>query len=250
MFNSSKKRGFTLIELLVVIAIIAILAAILFPAFAKARESARRISCSSNMRQIGQGIMQYVQENDEKMPEADYWRSAAYQFTRDAAVYKCPTNQSDQTGKLQDGSGADIVPDQLVSRNYGINNNVARVDGGINVGAVKSPSQKIMLGEITEASDSVFEGNFAASSNYENRMFAGHLNTMNLVFVDGHVQSMKPLRTISGAINRWGAGSGQTVAEGPDCAPDTIGTQNPSINCDVVSTIMRDGLAAVEKKFQ
>lgn len=64
------KRGFTLIELLVVIAIIAILAAILFPAFAKARESARRISCVNNLKQIGMGILQYRQEYDEKSPKS------------------------------------------------------------------------------------------------------------------------------------------------------------------------------------
>ena len=62
------QSGFTLIELLVVIAIIAILAAILFPAFAKARESARRTSCASNMKQMGIGTMQYTQEYDEKYP--------------------------------------------------------------------------------------------------------------------------------------------------------------------------------------
>src|SRR6187549_1872617 len=62
------KKGFTLIELLVVIAIIAILAAILFPAFARARENARRASCQSNLKQIGLGIMQYTQDYDEKYP--------------------------------------------------------------------------------------------------------------------------------------------------------------------------------------
>jgi prepilin-type N-terminal cleavage/methylation domain-containing protein/prepilin-type processing-associated H-X9-DG protein len=63
-----KKRGFTLIELLVVIAIIAILAAILFPVFGRARENARRSSCQSNEKQIGLGIMQYTQDYDEKYP--------------------------------------------------------------------------------------------------------------------------------------------------------------------------------------
>jgi prepilin-type N-terminal cleavage/methylation domain-containing protein/prepilin-type processing-associated H-X9-DG protein len=61
-------KGFTLIELLVVIAIIAILAAILFPVFAKVREKARQISCLSNEKQIGLGILQYVQDNDETFP--------------------------------------------------------------------------------------------------------------------------------------------------------------------------------------
>jgi prepilin-type N-terminal cleavage/methylation domain-containing protein len=66
--DSSLRRGFTLIELLVVIAIIAILAAILFPVFARARENARRASCSSNMKQIGLGFLQYTQDYDERMP--------------------------------------------------------------------------------------------------------------------------------------------------------------------------------------
>jgi len=63
-----RKPGFTLIELLVVIAIIAILAAILFPVFAQAREKARAISCTSNEKQIGLALLQYTQDNDEHFP--------------------------------------------------------------------------------------------------------------------------------------------------------------------------------------
>lgn len=70
-----RKNGFTLIELLVVIAIIAILASILFPVFAKAREQARAISCLSNMKQLGVGLQMYVQDNDECYPGA--WRQYA-----------------------------------------------------------------------------------------------------------------------------------------------------------------------------
>jgi prepilin-type N-terminal cleavage/methylation domain-containing protein len=62
------RRGFTLIELLVVIAIIAILAAILFPVFAKAREKARQTSCLSNMKQLGLGMLMYAQDYDETFP--------------------------------------------------------------------------------------------------------------------------------------------------------------------------------------
>src|SRR5687768_17278661 len=65
---TKKPGGFTLIELLVVIAIIALLAAILFPVFARARENARRTSCLSNMKQIGLGVMQYTQDYDEELP--------------------------------------------------------------------------------------------------------------------------------------------------------------------------------------
>jgi prepilin-type N-terminal cleavage/methylation domain-containing protein len=66
------RKAFTLIELLVVIAIIAILASILFPVFARARENARRTSCLSNLKQIGMGFMQYTQDYDEKYPMS-YW---------------------------------------------------------------------------------------------------------------------------------------------------------------------------------
>ena len=65
----ARRRGFTLIELLVVIAIIAILAAILFPVFAQAREKARATSCLSNLHQIGMANLMYVQDFDERFPD-------------------------------------------------------------------------------------------------------------------------------------------------------------------------------------
>ncbi|MEI6520454.1 MAG: prepilin-type N-terminal cleavage/methylation domain-containing protein [bacterium] len=84
----NKKHGFTLIELLVVIAIIAILAAILFPVFARAREKARQTTCTSNQRQITATMMMYAQDHDEIMPSSlNVWQTVSI----DPEVLVCPT---------------------------------------------------------------------------------------------------------------------------------------------------------------
>src|SRR5512142_2027300 len=106
MHSVAAKRGFTLIELLVVIAIIAILAAILFPVFAQARESARTSTCLSNVKQLTLGMMQYVQDYDERFPGWDwgffcnggnngaprdssaFWTMAIYPYVKNTGVYR------------------------------------------------------------------------------------------------------------------------------------------------------------------
>lgn len=102
------RRGFTLIELLVVIAIIAILAAILFPVFAKAREKARQTACLSNTKQIGVGLMCYYQDWDERIPlmmvpsnDATnpfyvtdgyiLWPGLIYPYVKNEKVFVCPS---------------------------------------------------------------------------------------------------------------------------------------------------------------
>lgn len=100
-----KRKGFTLIELLVVIAIIAILAAILFPVFARARENARRTSCLSNLKQIGLGIEQYKQDNDGTYPMAYFyvngatsgggyvqWSGSVQPYVKSEQLFVCPSD--------------------------------------------------------------------------------------------------------------------------------------------------------------
>src|SRR5687768_12769770 len=100
-----RRTGFTLIELLVVIAIIAILAAILFPVFAQAREQARMTTCISNMRQIGNASMMYVQDYDETFPYIRFhgrsaqkgqftitWKNVIRPYVKSLDVFGCPSN--------------------------------------------------------------------------------------------------------------------------------------------------------------
>ncbi|HEY3328544.1 MAG TPA: DUF1559 domain-containing protein [Capsulimonadaceae bacterium] len=97
-FNKcAKLSGFTLIELLVVIAIIAILAAILFPVFATAREKARQTACLSNEKQLGLGLNQYLQDYDERLPSGTWqwgggcgWAGQVYPYLKSTGVFMCP----------------------------------------------------------------------------------------------------------------------------------------------------------------
>lgn len=117
----NRREAFTLIELLVVIAIISILAAILFPVFARARENARRSSCLSNLKQIGLGMMQYVQDYDEMYPNAYYtdgagttfWWSMLQPYVKSSQVFTCPSSPFKDTSTPVNGNyGANrqIIP--------------------------------------------------------------------------------------------------------------------------------------------
>jgi len=98
--------AFTLIELLVVIAIIAILAAILFPVFGRARENARRSSCQRNMKQLGLGIMQYVQDYDDFFIRTNVesgvptsgWAWRVYPYVKSVQIFTCPSDTTTITG--------------------------------------------------------------------------------------------------------------------------------------------------------
>ncbi|MBD3174904.1 MAG: prepilin-type N-terminal cleavage/methylation domain-containing protein [Armatimonadia bacterium] len=117
-------RGFTLIELLVVIAIIAILAAILFPVFAKARTQAHKTSCLSNIRQLGTATLSYAQDNDEVFPAASAWatgqwgpdsvrwpnppplRHAIMPYIKNGDIFKCHMHYAGARGEWEDFGGS------------------------------------------------------------------------------------------------------------------------------------------------
>ncbi|MCW3058210.1 MAG: prepilin-type N-terminal cleavage/methylation domain [Capsulimonas sp.] len=112
--NRAAQSGFTLIELLVVIAIIAILAAILFPVFAQAREKARQTSCASNLKQIALAMIQYKQDNDEGAPQGSVndgwfmsdagnykWMDAIYPYVKSEGVFNCPDDSVDPKYKYE-----------------------------------------------------------------------------------------------------------------------------------------------------
>lgn len=101
--STSARHAFTLIELLVVVAIIAILAAILFPVFAQAREKARQTSCLSNTKQIGLALYAYVQDFDETLPMGGWranntygkWHRDLYPYYKNVSLFACPSRKSD-----------------------------------------------------------------------------------------------------------------------------------------------------------
>ena len=130
-----KRSGFTLIELLVVIAIIAILAAILFPVFARAREQARKTSCLSNMKQLGTGMMMYVQDHDETMPLTNYatnltptnmytneWQNSVQPYLKNKQIFRCPSDTTpnmDEARPFDSGNGQRSVTSYLYNAHLG-----------------------------------------------------------------------------------------------------------------------------------
>ncbi len=113
--GNGTRRAFTLIELLVVIAIIAILAAILFPVFAQAREKARSISCLSNLKQVGLSVMQYEQDFEETTPNGvnpygggNGWAGQVYTYVRSVNVFHCPSDDTQTTPFSSYGFNKDV----------------------------------------------------------------------------------------------------------------------------------------------
>jgi prepilin-type N-terminal cleavage/methylation domain-containing protein/prepilin-type processing-associated H-X9-DG protein len=155
-FNRSTRKGFTLIELLVVIAIIAILAAILFPVFAKAREKARQSSCANNMKQLALGIAIYTQDYDEKMPCGDVngttdpagWAADIFSEIKSTGAYKCP-DDSTTNGTVTTPTNGTFTTYPI---SYAYNSNLG---GGLTLGTLISVSNTVLLSEVSDVQGDV-----------------------------------------------------------------------------------------------
>ena len=248
-------KGFTLIELLVVIAIIAILAAILFPVFAKAREKARQASCMSNLKQLGLGFIQYSQDNDENYvyyqtaagPQWYGWAGEIYPYVKSAGVYKCP----DDSTPTNTSVSPPLVPVSYMAMKSMISNN-AGTYGSQSIARYNAPAVTILLmecqGSTTDVTNpaeacSVFNtgkgnpvGCGTQSVNFATGIFPGqaamgnqatgtnspngiHTNGANYLVADGHVKFLLPGR-ISGGIDAPNTGAAQAngnTAASTDC---------------------------------
>ena len=238
-FFESKTNGFTLIELLVVIAIIAILAAILFPVFAQAREKARQTNCLSNVKQINLGIQQYLDDYDEMYPmylfngPGNYiqtsisgypgskfkvahdsndtivlytWMDAIFPYIKSLKIFDCPSNKN-----------------VSYLANYAINTDVTRffwVDETLTarsedttpatIGMIKEPSSYVIVGEhygwypsLRAASLWAYSRDYVGSGAKGGKFFP-HTDGMNVAFADGHSKWTKYDNAIfSNSGNSW-----------------------------------------------
>ena len=231
--GSKPSQGFTLIELLVVIAIIAILAAILFPVFARARENARRASCQSNLKQIALGVFQYTQDYDEKFPLFYLnqtplpfgWADAIQPYLRSTQIYQCPSESTGpSSGPTVTGYTDYSYNEQLGGDNFG--GPVAK-----SLAILTQPTLTVMLADdATERAQNNNSGCNAvtlcgttpglATFGFTNAAIR-HLDGQNFAFADGHV--------------KWYAGTAAVGTTTPGTSKAVYNALTPGSGSGVVS---------------
>ena len=217
--RSQKHLGFTLIELLVVIAIIALLAAILFPVFAKVREKARQTTCASNERQLGLGFLQYSQDNDESLPCGTVplvqvrfygigWAGQIYPYVKSTGVYQCP-----------DDATTAPAPNSPVSYAFNVNDyNTTAWASGPSAPAITSTSQfnapasTVLLCEVTGGWGQItaFRENAPSATQYSP-------SSQGCLILDGSSKGFNQEKLVTGYLSGtqaayWGAAPGSQNA--------------------------------------
>jgi len=242
-------KGFTLIELLVVIVIISILSVILFPVFARARENARRSACMSNMKQIGLGLMQYLQDYDERYPPstqcditgcgsyatdtdpskpsgvfmtASYvgtnhyrtWMDSIFPYVKSTQIFVCPSWSGDKTTTSYGYSSAfGSYRSSPTSWGAGSANNFIP----ISMAAVTRPSEVICIAEYPSSSSPMMGPiDIRTQAADPNSIRATpHLEGGNAVYADGHVK----WRSRGTILANIGIGAGSCVLTSPGVPP-------------------------------
>lgn len=220
--KATPHHAFTLIELLVVIAIIALLAAILFPVFARARENARRSACMSNLKQLGIGMAMYMQDYDEIFPThyngTQRWPQMMMPYVKSAQIFACPDRTDAQyrfTG-TSDSNGYTTAGFVGYGMNYWLNsyypNSAGVPTAPIKLATVQRTSETVWIAEIVGVSniaDNEYQcypsyfgsGGYAASGRTsltygfdttnpeaKGRLATRHFDGLNVLWADGHVK--------------------------------------------------------------
>lgn len=222
--RSTGRRGFTLIELLVVIAIIALLAAILFPVFARARENARRSSCQSNLKQLALGFHQYAQDFDEQFPLRYYpvtcspftykgWVDNVQPYLKSTQIFQCPSettapgtdptlagytdyiysNEVGDGATLTNSCGAGYPAGLILSKFSVVSLTVVNFEGPSGVASAGNSGSDFILGYQPDPSVSPVAARAQAARR--------HLDGSNFTFADGHVKWYRPEQVTNGATS-------------------------------------------------
>lgn len=199
--SDERGRGFTLIELLIVIAIIALLAAILFPVFNRARENARRASCQSNLKQIGIGFAQYIQDFDNRYPMTSYptatngaWPTLLQPYLQSRQIFRCPSVPS-----TRDIAVSYVVNNYFSKQSESILESSATtlllIEGDSNFGAVSANRSMTNSGTNYGLNEDYSLYNQTGRINDSTKGLPFHLGSNNILWADGHVKFAKPLDT-------------------------------------------------------
>ena len=229
-------KGFTLIELLVVIAIIAILAAILFPVFAQAREKARQTQCTNNMKQIALGVLQYVQDYDERFPFSIYLGSqnnqpciftlynAMYPYIKNTDIVLCPSDRQafDVVGSF--GSfGVPVCPIPNFRYSGYIFNWCVFENGNVPRLLTQNPPVALAQIEYPVETSMLYDGTLGPPTTIQSYLQARHNGLAGANFVDGHA------RTVKGRV-REGANSTAQTWDGKQARIFDVGEPGPYQN--------------------